>query len=223
MSNYFIYELVIQLIQWVVAISSILGVVVYYYLNTTNRIYIIYMLLGSIIELVATSFSRVGRNNLVFIHLDTLLSFIVLTLFFANMFSIAKDRNLKLVLLTGASLIIINSICFQPITTYNSHTLTAVGAYIIGCCLYYFYRFIDQLQTNTQDIFTKYAVWSIFVLHIISIVVFILGNSLLEVENPAQAIIWFVRALIMLFIKAMILFHLVKILFDFLIRKHLNE
>lgn len=198
------------LILFVLVLSSVLGLYLYPKMNVANKYFVVYILTSTIIEFFAKSFANMGINNLVFFHISVILDFIILTYFFSHVLGMAGEKITRWVLVLGILLFLFNSLWVQTIYTYNSINLTISGIYLISCCLWYFYHTIDHQEENMQHTFTQYAVYSIFILQFISIMVLFFGNTLLSMEKDKQSIIWNVRASIILLVKLIILFQLIQ-------------
>ncbi len=205
----FVYILA-NLVLGVAVITSILGSFIYPRLNIVNKYFILFLVFGTIIELISKTWANDGKNNLIFFHINALVEFTVLTLFFASIYETKKQFLLNWLLPSGSVLIICNSLFIQKLNTYNSNSLTLVSIFLIGCCLYYFYHIIDKNESTPQNIFTKYAVFSIFCLHIFSIMILFFGNYLLNADSELVNSIWVIRSFIILFIKLLILSQLIK-------------
>jgi hypothetical protein len=209
-------SILVQLILFVSVLSSMLGMFLYQKMNVPNKYFVVYILTSTIIEFLAKSFAEMGINNLVFFHISVLLDFTILTLFFSHTFGIAAEKVAKWILAPVILLFLFNSLFVQTMYTYNSINLTLSGIYLLGCCLYYFYHTIDHQEDNIEITFTKYAVYSIFVIQSISIIVLFFGNTLLEMDAQKQSIIWNVRASIIFVVKIVILVEFIKIFKHFL-------
>lgn len=206
----------LKLIGWIVlsisAISSLLGIGIFKQSNLQNRYFILYILLGTLVEGLSKLYVYYfHKNNLVFFHINVLLDFIILTLFFSTIFNLKKEIIWKWALIPGIMFIVFTSLFVQNIETFNSVSLTCFGMYIISICLYYFYQNIEYDTENKQNTFTKYAVCSVFILQFASIFVLFLGNTILEIEKENQLIIWFARAVIILMVKILIMVQLINL------------
>jgi hypothetical protein len=209
------------LISGVAVFSSVLGCIVYPKTNIANKYFIIFLVFGTAIELLSSSWAEEGRNNLIFFHINTLIEFILLTIFFVSIYDRDKQYLLKWILPIGIFFILFNSLFIQKIDTYNTISLTTVSLYLIGCCLYYFYLAIGHRVEIYQNTFTKYAVFSIFSLHIVSLMVLFFGNFLLNVKGTFVNMIWTIRALIIFVVKLLILIQLIKMAVGYYYKKDL--
>jgi hypothetical protein len=78
-------------------------------------------------------------------------------------------------------------------------------------------------HASRQPRFQKFAVFSIFVLHNISLMVLFFGNYLLSVDEDIQMTIWSTRALIILLVKMVILFEIFMVARSFYFVKESNH
>lgn len=209
------------LISVVAVVTSILGCIVYPKTNSANKYFIIFLVLSTVIELLSSSWAKEGRNNLIFFHINTFVEFTLLTIFFMSIYEENKRYLFKWILCIGLLFILFNSLFIQKIDTYNSISLTTVSLFLIGCCLYYFYLVIGHRVGIFQHTFTKYAVFSIFSLHIVSLMVLFFGNLLLNVKGTFVDMIWTIRALIIFFVKLLILIQLIKMAVGYYYKKDL--
>lgn len=203
-------RILVQLILSISVLSSVLGMYLYPKMNVANKYFVVYIITSTIIEFLSMSFANIGINNLVFFHISVILDFIILTHFFSHALGMAGEKITRYALVCGILIFLFNSLWVQTIYTYNSINLTISGIYLISCCLLYFYHTIDHQEENKQHSFTQYAVYSIFILQFISIMVLFFGNTLLSMEKDKQFIIWNVRASLIFLVKVVILFQLVQ-------------
>lgn len=210
-----------EVILWVSIITSLLIVVIYTKLNIPNQLFCISLILSTVVELFAMSWANLGKNNLIFFHINTLLEFTLLTLFFSSLFSFKSRGILWWILGLGMTFIVSNTLIVQPIYIMNTISLTALSIYFIGCTLYYFYKNIDQEDFQEQKKFTNYAVTSIFVVHSLSMMVMLFGNYLMTSTSIIQDAIWILRASVTLIVKLLILIQLLRISFNYYLKKRL--
>lgn len=204
-----------DLVLWTSIAFSLLVIIFYSRLSQTNKYFGISMVFSTIIELFSMAWANEGKNNLIFFHIHTILEFAVLTLFFSRVFDDKHKLWSRWILLSGLFFILFNSIFIQTYETMNSFSLTIVSIYLIKCCLYYFYQIIDQDNSQDQIRFSNYAVFSIFILHSVSLMVLLFGNYMLTSKSVVQDAVWILRALIILLVKFVILFQLIKLIFTF--------
>jgi hypothetical protein len=116
MKGFFI--ILTEIVLYISILSALVSALIYSRLNHSNRYFAVYLVLGAVIELFAVSFSESGKNNLIFFHLNAIIEFGILTLFFDILFKEKEGKSIKWLLLPGIVLIVFNSLVIQKLDTY---------------------------------------------------------------------------------------------------------
>lgn len=177
----------------------------------------IYVVIASCSEMLALAFANVAKSNIFIYHFYVLLEFFFLSIFFYQEFRRFKKRiPLRIILISGISLIVSNSIFIQSLDTFNSYSATLVSLVILGYCIYYFVLSLEGSNKNQLVKTLKWIVISIFLYHCVSIVVLLFSNVVMQMDVELQANIWGLRIIILLIIKLILLFQFIRMMkFDF--------
>ena len=115
-------------------------------LNPSLLRWLYFLLWTLIIEILAFIFMHKGYNNLPLLHIYTLGEFILISYFYKSL--IHKPSLFQKVFwhftLIFSVLIILNSIFFQSIFTFNTFAKTFVQLLVIGYAVLYFYNLIEN-------------------------------------------------------------------------------
>lgn len=136
---------IVVLVPAAVLIPLLAGGIRYKLLPAPAKCIVFYLLLGSIINLVAVKLAASHRNNLPLLHVYTVVEFVTLSLFYWN---VLPGRRIHRLLLLCCILFVIacivNACIPQHILSFNSYTRSAGALIIIGYALYFFNVLVDR-------------------------------------------------------------------------------
>lgn len=207
-------DIVGYLIGKISILLSLIIVLIFNKLSKPLKLIGVYILVGTIIEILSIYIEQKFGSNLFLIHIFCLFEFIILTITFNLIYkSYGEQLNLNYFLVIGASLVILNTLIFQKITQFNSYSSTFTSIAIIIYCIYFFKLILDDNTKTLQKDILKWSIISIFIYHTTSMFVLLFSNILIESKNDAQFYIWSIRMFIMLLCKLILLFYFGKYFF----------
>ena len=208
---------ILEYIAWSNAtISLLIATITLSRINRLSRYlkYFGYWLIsGAVIELASTTLAHFSFNNLFFFHVNSLLEFVILTCFFDSLFSEIGIKGVKKIIYPGILLILINSIFFQSISVFNSYALVGVSIYLMTISLVYFKKLADLEVTLDEKMLRVIFVGAVFVTQACNLIPSIFGNYLITIDSNVQALIWVLRACIMLVVKIILVYVLMSVFF----------
>lgn len=156
------------------------------------------------IDLINHSFAVSGLNNLLFVHLFTLIEFCTMTLFFREVSKMHNSRlNFGLLLWPGIILIILNTLFIQGLDMFSSYSASMVAAMVIVLSVRFLYHTMDSDQSQLQ-ILSKKVISLLLVYYSISLVVITFSNEMLSIPREWQNAVWFTRSFVLLVFRVMI-------------------
>lgn len=184
------------LINATIVCSLILALVaIFYYakMEKAEQLFANYLIFSAIFEIIAfvTAMPSVYgflvenniKNNLPGLHVFTLGQFILLVIYFKQVFLSYQTRIPILLLIVGGLLILINSIFIQSIWQYNSYSKTFVEFMIIFASLFYFYKVLDQGDGQISQKAIHFFVMSIFINAALSSLYYLFSNEMMKMDK----------------------------------------
>lgn len=173
-----------------------------------------YLLWALLIQIAAKVLYLQSMNNLPLLHLYTLLEFILLSLFYADILQLERSgrRSFQYFVLGISFLIILNSIFLQPLTRFNSNVKTLTQILYIGYAVYYFFRVQSNEENGFSPIFNLFNS-GILVYYAASLFIFMFSNVFLDLQGRRQ-FFWVLNSGLYLVFQLLILYGLWKILFQ---------
>lgn len=133
-------------------------------------------------------------NNLYLLHIFTLVEFVLIGWFFGKLLELFEVKvNTKIILLTGAVLIILNSVFLQPIDVYNSLSRTAVQLCFMGCCFFGFYLFTKRIYAYQDKGVVKLILIALLLKYSGSLFLYLFSNQITELLAETQRKIWLIN------------------------------
>ena len=211
----FLYEIIGSTTVLLSTILSCLLLIKFHKLNDLLKVVGIYIIVGTSIDIVSTALYQLQQSNLKFLHLFTLIEFVLLSYLFNALYAQHNSKFKLLYLAIPVTIfIIVNSIFIQDLNSFNSYSTTLCSAVIIGYCIHYFSLILENQNQNIQFQTTKWFIITVFIIHCISLIVMLFGNFFYEVSQQAQSYIWSFRSLIIFSTKIILLYFFYKLLFN---------
>ena len=152
-------------------------------------------------------------SNLGGLHLYTLLEFILLSLFFYNLFKKFRITiPIKWIIGIGSAAIIANTIFLQSFNVMPSNSRTAVDFLIIAFCLFFYILLIKNLDEKRKFKPAIYFVTAIFIKSSLSSVIYLFSNSIMKMQPALRDQLWCFRVFINIVAIVLILISLLIIL-----------
>lgn len=152
-------------------------------------------------------------NNLLGLHIYTLLEFFILVIFF---FYILKKLDFKLpikkIIIIGGLLIISNSIFFQPFHVFPSNSRIAVEFFIILLCIFYLVLMIKYTRKKNSYKPINLFISAILVKSSFSSVLYLFSNSIMKMQTELRDQLWTFRVFINLVATILIMMAIVTII-----------
>jgi len=172
-----------------------------------------YAILVAIFETLAVVLMKVFMtSNYEGLHLYTFLEFILINLYFHQLFSKFNIKTpLKLLLSIGCILIIYNSIFIQTFKVIPSNSRASVDFFIIVFSLAFYIFMIKNIDEKKKFKSSIFFITAIFIKASISIVIYLFSNSILQMQPLLRdqlftfIIIINIVAIVLLFISLIII------------------
>lgn len=184
------------LINGTIICSLILALIVIFYytkMEEGEQLFANYLIFSAIFEIIAfvTAMPSVYsfllennfKNNLPGLHVFTLGQFLLLGLYFRHIFLSYQTRIPIILLIIGGLCILTNSIFIQSIWEYNSYTKTFVEFMIIFASLFYFYKVLNQGDSQISQKAIHFFVMSIFINAALSSLYYLFSNELMKMDK----------------------------------------
>ncbi len=154
-----------------------------------------------------------GYHNLWLLHIFTLGEFIILSLFYRQLFT--KNPKLKqfiaYFLPIGSLLIILNTIFLQSLTEYNSYAKTFVQCFTIAYSVYYFYILSTREILTEQRFKALHLINSAILLYYAgSFFIFMFANISVLISGEMSTSFWDFNAFLYLTFLILVLISLYK-------------
>ena len=183
-------------------LTAVMALWIFPSINYSLKLLSLYLVVGTCVDVLSYAYSIKDLNNLFFFHFFSFFEFWILTFTFESLFfMIGKSINLKPVALIGRAIILLNSIFFQKLDTFNSYSATFVSIAVLTYCIYYFNLFLDNPSEMIQMRTIKWIVISVFLFHSVSVVVLLFSNIMLGLDEFSQNLVWTIRCSMILIIK----------------------
>lgn len=196
-------ELYLEFTDYAVYLSvllSVIGAMIYWRLDSTLKIFCIFLIVTGALECMSFALSYIQVNNLRLVHIYTLLELVILSMFFLSVFKKMKlEYPIKTI--TGVLLLlcILNSIFIQPLDTFNSYAATLVSLTLISYCILTFYHLLGRDDSKYNKI--RWLVSGLLLYQMTSFVVMAFSNILSQMAVEVDLIVWFMRIVIMIVTK----------------------
>lgn len=116
-----------------------------------ERVFFYYIIMKAVFELIALILSYILENNLIGLHIYTVVQYALLTIFFRSCFTVFRIKfPFLIILLIGSILITVNSIFLQPFDTFNSNARFLVEAYMLFASMILFTLFIANREHDQE-------------------------------------------------------------------------
>ena len=172
----------------------------YDYLQPPGKIILLYLLLEGVTNIIGRYLAVRKMSNLYVLHVNTCIEFLLICLFFREVFNTARAKKWLLILaLVYIVAAVVNSIFLQHISRYNSYALSVSALVVISLCLYYFKvtLFGDTIVNwRTEPVFWFTAGFMIYFSS--SLFLFILSNFTFHMSQPLTWILWNIHATMVL-------------------------
>ncbi len=173
----------------------------------------LYFVVIAAIEIYSFSIAK-GQNNLYLYHFYTFFEFLLLSKAFQYIYhQKGLQFNMNLILVPVLIFFLTNSIFFQRFDQYNSYSNILASILIIAYCIYYFYLILDDDRSNEyNETFIKWTLTAVFLYQITMIIFNLFSNFLAKYGSfDSDLMIWLIRALILLSIRFIFVYHITKL------------
>lgn len=157
-----------------------------------------------IVQIVAKMMWLQKMNNLPLLHFYTLVEFVLISLFYHQIFkqNLIWSKNIRWFIASVLALILANSIFFQPITVFNANTKTLTQviyiAYAVG-----FYLNATHHQAESYHNVLKTVNSAILLYYTGSLFIFMFSNVLLGLEQ-SHNLFWVANAVLYLIFQLLV-------------------
>ena len=196
--------------------------------SKVNNQLVIYIIVAGSIEVVSFIFAEFKMNNLRFIHLYTVLDFVLLSVLLRRVIMLLKGKfDIQIIYIPVLILLVLNTVFLQGLDIYNSNASTLSSITIIGFCLYSFALLLNDsaerasYETDNSTSNIKLILTGIFISHATALSVMFLSNMILQISSEQTLIIWMIRAIMILIAKVLFFialsktaYHVISISYD---------
>lgn len=170
-------------------------------LDHVFQIFALYLIVSGSFDLVSNAMADMGQNNLMYLHLFTLVELILLGSFFRSISRrISSNQVWKMIFTVLIFGVVGNSLFIQSLGKFNSYSSTACSIFILFTCVWYFTQSLSERVTRRVRSI-HWIVVGLFIYHSVSMVIMIFSNLLLQLESDGKAAIWITRAIIIVITK----------------------
>lgn len=195
------YYQITEYTSYFAVVIAILCLIYYRQLDYAFQIFALYLIVSGSFDIVSNELADKGQNNLMYLHLFTLIELILLGSFFM---SISRRISSNYVWKGTFTLLIFGVVCnslwIQSLGKFNSYSATACSMFVVCTCVYYFIQSLSQ-QVTDKERSIKWIVVGLFIYHSAAMVIMIFSNLLLQLESDGKAAIWITRAFIIVLTK----------------------
>lgn len=193
--------LITNMAEVILFINIVLSLIYFWNRSNLLRIFSLLLIFSSIIQVVAKVMWLQKMNNLPLLHFYTLGEFIIISLVYREIFSKNRFWQSYIFWHIGivSSLIIANSIFFQPITVFNSNAKTLTQVIYMVYAISYFM----QANYNAQHHVIKIINSAILLYYTGSLFIFMFSNVLLGLEQRHN-LFWVANALLYLIFQLLV-------------------
>jgi len=187
--------------------------------NRVNNQLMVYIIVAGSIEIVSFIFAEFKMNNLRFIHLYTIVEFVLLSTLFRRIIVQLKGQfDIQLIYIPVLFLLILNTLFLQGLNIYNSIASTLSSLTIVGFCIYSFSLLLNSSST-TKNSSIKLILIAIFIYHASALSIMLFSNLILQLSSDQKLIIWIFRATLTLITKLLLFVVLGKVAYNLISRK----
>jgi hypothetical protein len=158
-----------------------------------------YLVFSGVINCIAIIMARNGINNLPLLHLYTMAEFVLLTIFYRQVFSRRIERLFYPYLAAiFAVFCIVNAVFFQPVFSYNTYPRTIESLLLIIMALLFFYKMLSSEQEGAwyKNTFTWFNI-GLLLYFSGSLSLFLLSDVLLK-NKQLNEMAWIIHATLVL-------------------------
>lgn len=214
-----------QILQWVSTAGQLillLSVIIWglYFRKMPKAIHFlgIYLVLNLIVQLIAFLLWKQSLNNLSLLHLNTLLEFVFISLFFKEVYIDQHFFKKHFTyIITGISLLLfLNSIFIEPLNSFNSNAKILVQVCLISYVIIYFFDTFGRVDlSQRKDQAISFICFSILLFYSGSLVTFMFGNLIVgdEVKEGIRPI-WLINGFLTLVFQLILLGSFLRIAFQ---------
>lgn len=205
-------DLLSYLSWFIIGISIIIsGILIYKRKKISGFLFFfaIWAVFETSLEILSTFLGMIGVNNLFLFHINAVVEFTLLTLYFDRLFKEIKGPEIKLILWPGLFLIMLNSLFIQDLTVFNSYSFTCISLGMVLMTIFYFIKLFEAKMELEKKMLRLILTGSILVIHSTQLFPVLFGNALITLGSENEAIIWIVRACIILLVKIIIFYTLI--------------
>lgn len=220
-----IFVLVMQWLEIIHILLSVCIIVTLFKSSAELKLISVYLLIAIFVDVLSSKLAYAGYNNLFILHIYSLVEFI---LFSTIIFKLLKNRRQKQGILIagviGIILIILNTIFIQSLDQFNSYSAAFVSFSIILYCILYFSQLINLSDTTTVEMTViKWIIIMLFIYHNINLIALFFSNSLLNLTEKSFMIIFFIRLIVTIITRSIILVQYGKLIQSFYLKPKMNE
>lgn len=157
------------------------------------------LLLGGIANVAAKLYAMEGMNNMPVSHIYTVVEFLLLSMFYRQLFKGRKlYRLIPVVVIIYTLFCIANTILWQRLTTYNSYSRSAEAILVMIYAIAYFKDMLDERLSIPYQQTVTWLNAGLLLYFSGSLFLFVCGN-LIMTSLSLNTIIWNIHASLVLF------------------------
>jgi len=163
--------------------------------------------------MLSLSLAENNISNLFLFHVNTLIEFWFLIIFFhASDKKYGKKFPLGFVLSIGVIMIMVNTLFIQKLDTFNSYSATLVNIVLLISSFRFFFNTMDAEITDELKTL-KVVVSCLLLVFGTSLIVLLFSNAMLDIATTYQLYIWDFRGILILVTKVIIGFLFANLLY----------
>lgn len=174
-------KLILILVNLVILAAALYSLRIYKLLPRTIQVFTWYIFLTALIQIPYTILAFYLKNNLFLLHLDILLGFLVLALFYRMILQrFINPLIITIIAVLFSIFTIINSLFIQPYhSAINSYALTAQSLLVVIFSLSTFIVLLNDVAKETQKDIIASLHWinsGLFIYYASDLLIFYFGN-----------------------------------------------
>lgn len=191
-----IFQLVVNIAYGAVALALVIGCVRWRFLSGSQRLLLVLVLVTGLVEGAAEIFWRQGSNNLALFHGFAIVEFGLLGLIYrARLANLIPKHWLTFIIVLFSGFAVLNTVLWQPITTFNTNATTVSSFLLIGFALTYFYKMLrDMAYTKPERNPWLWFNIGVLIYYSSSFLLFTFGNRLIAQDAEVASVVYTVHA-----------------------------
>jgi len=191
-----IFQLLVNIAYAAIGLAFIIGCIRWRMLSASQRLLLLLVLITGMVEGAADLFWRQSSNNLALFHGFTIVEFVLLGMIYrAQLNGLIPQRWISSTIIGFSGFAILNSLVWQPLTTFNTNAISISSFLLIGFALAYFYKLLRDMEYAKLE--RNPWFWfniGVLLYYSSSFLLFTFNNRVIVLEPEAASVLYAVHA-----------------------------